>query len=276
MRPVSWSVVTVVAIAVTTLLTSCATTPETDYSNARAQLDPATSQVELPLEKYAMDAAEVRDVEHANALLAEECMAGTGRDFPRARQNWDSLPEIPDRRYGVWTITDAQTNGYEAPISESDSVSAVEESFDDKWWAAARSCVTEDYILELRGVNTSANESPVDRGMNESYAALMESDQFESARAAWVSCIEAEGLNPFPDAPELVPEFPAAGEEQIRIATIDVECKDKLGTVQTLADIETRDQLQYVDQHESELAAFRDEAESILDRARDIIATNGD
>lgn len=258
------------------LLAGCAASPQEDYSDARAQLDAESSQINLPLEAYAMSAAETREVEHANALLTADCMAVSGRDFPRALQDWDALPTLPDRRYGLWSPADAEANGYEFPqAADSEAISAQEDSFESDWWEAAQECLTSDTLLPLLGVNSSPEQSPVDRGLGESYEALLASDVFKQTREEWRSCIEAEGLSLHADARVLIPQFPSAGEQQLRVAAIDVGCKEQLNSVQVLADFEARQQLAYVDGHESELIAYRERVDDVLERAREVLATRG-
>lgn len=263
-------------ILLTAILAGCAGLPQQDHADARARLDAASSQIYLPLEAYAMNASEARDVEHANALLTAECMAGSGREFPRALQDWDALPPLPDRRYGAWSPGDAEANGYELPqAADSAEISAQEDAFGDDWWQAAQACFVSEDLLPLLGVNSSPEPSPIDRGMTESFDALLASEQFRQVRDAWRVCIEANGLALHPDARVLVPQFPPASEQQLRVAAIDVECKDQLGSIQTLADFESRQQLSYIDANESALLAYRDQVDEVLERAREVLATGG-
>lgn len=254
----------------------CAAQPQQDYSEVRARLDAQGGQIILPLEAFAMTSAEVQEVSQANALLIDNCLAETGRTFPGAMQDWELLPTLPDRRYGLWSMSDAEENGYELPEAPSaEEIDSEVDSMGEDWWAATDACRSTVDLLPVMGNNTSAEFSTVDEGMNESFDALVASSEFETVRDAWVDCITGEGLAPHPDATVLVPSFPPAGEEQLRVAAIDTECKDALNVVQTLADYEARHQMAYLDRHEGELIAHRDRVDEVLTRARDVISTHG-
>ncbi|TFB79897.1 hypothetical protein [Terrimesophilobacter mesophilus] len=255
-------------------LTSCANGVSHDHSGARAELNPQLSQIVLPLEAFAMNWSEAQTINQANATLTSQCMGKKGLSFPRAGQDWASVPPIPERRYGLWSRMDAENNGYELPQSaESKLIESQENSFGDDWWQAFHSCFNTERQLPLMAVNSSPNQTVVDRGINESFEALLASPEFKAERGKWSSCIESDGLALNPDARVLVPQFPPAGEEQLKVAALDVACKEKLNTVQILADWETRNQLDYIDAHEAELKAYRDSVDKVLAEAKKVITT---
>jgi hypothetical protein len=257
-------------------LAGCTSTSTVEYVNAHARLDSESSQIVLPLERYAMDWQEAQTVNHANAVLVGGCMAKRGLEFPRADEDWSSISVIPDRRYGVWSEVDAENNGFELPQSaQSKKVDLQEELFGDDWWGAFHACFGNKEQLPVMAINSSPNQSIVDRGMNDSFEALLASDEFKTQRSKWKACIEAKGLAVNSQARVLVPQFPPAGEQQLKVAAIDVACKQQLNTVQVLADFETRYQLAYIDSHEGELKAYRDSAKSVLAKARKVITTDG-
>ncbi|MDJ0336747.1 hypothetical protein [Cryobacterium sp. PH31-O1] len=223
-----------------------------------------------------MSWSEMQDVSHANALLVSDCLAVGGRQFARATQDWDSIPAIPDRRYGAWSQTDAEKNGYELPQSpQSAALTTLEDGLGDDWWEAFESCQSKVELFPIMGFNTAPDTSPVDVGMNESFTALLASSAFDSVRADWTSCIVAQGVVPDSESGVLVPEIPAAGEEQLRVAAIDVACKESLNSVQKLADVEAQGQMAYIDEHESELKAYRDKVDDVLFAVRKVLATFG-
>jgi hypothetical protein len=265
-----------VATAVALSLSGCTVAPAHDYSHARAELDPETGQIVLPLEAYAMNWQEFQTVNHANALLISRCMAAKGLTFPRATQDWSLIPQLPDRRYGLWAQSDAQNNGYELPASpQANQIEKQENAFGDDWWNTFRACFSKTRQLAAMGVNTSPAPSVVDNGMNESFNALLASPEFAAQRKLWERCVQSKGLTLNPDSHVLVPEFPEAGEQQLAVAAIDVDCKQKLNSVQILADWETRYQLPYIDAHEGELTAYRATVRKVLKEAQKVIATSG-
>lgn len=223
-----------------------------------------------------MSWSEVQDISHANALLVSKCMADGGREYARAFRNWDSMPTPPDRRYGLWSSSDAENNGYELPDSpESTQLAALEDELGNDWWEAFESCLSEIEQFPIMGFNSAPDMSPVDTGMNESYAGLLASSEYASIRQEWEDCVTSEGVTPDSGAGALVPEFPSSGEEQFRIAAIDVNCKESLGSVQKLADLEAQAQMAYIDEHEGQLTEYRDQVESVLVAAREVLATVG-
>lgn len=257
-------------------LVSCSSAPQQDYSDVRARLNPQAGEIVLPLEAYAMTSAEVQEVAHANALLVDNCLAEGGRSHPRANQDWGTIPTLPDRRYGLWSQSDAEANGYELPESPtSDELASQEDALGDEWWDAFGDCRSDLDLFPVMGINTSAEMSPVDQGMRESFDALIASSELAASREEWTNCIVAEGLTPNPDAKVLVPSFPPPGEEQLRAAAIDVGCKQSLNSIQPLADFEARQQMAYIEQHESDLTAYRDQVDQALKAAREVLATYG-
>lgn len=258
------------------LIAGCGSDAQQVHKDVRAKLDPQSGQIILPLESYAMTQAELQDVSHANALLIDECLGQQGRDFPRAAQDWDAIPVLPDRRYGVWTSSDAKTNGYELPAAPGAAeLNAQEDALSESWWTAYQSCESKVQVLPQMGANSSSKKSSVDQGMRESFDALKASSEFASILKEWTGCITSKGLTPNTAENYLVPSFPPAGEEQLRVAGIDVECKESLNIVQPLADFEARQQMAYIDQHESELTEYRAQVEKVIASAREVLATRG-
>lgn len=265
-----------VAAAAAIFLSGCGSNPQQDHADARARLDRESAQIVLPLEAYAMTASEVKEASHANAILIDRCLSKSGRTFPRAAQDWDAIPNLPDRRYGLWSVRDAESNGYELPeASEAKALSAQEDALGDEWWKAFRSCRSEVQMFPIMGINSSSEMSPVDKGMQESFDAVLASEQFANALKAWSQCVEAEGLTPNKDEKFMVPKFPQAGEEQLRVAAVDVRCKETNDSVQPLADFEARQQLSYIDKHEGEVQEYRTKVDETLTAARKVLSSGG-
>lgn len=263
-----------IALITVATLVGCSSGTSQAHANVRAKLDPATAQIALPLESYAMSWDEVQTVNHANAIVIAKCMAKKGLTFPRAEQDWSALTPVPDRRYGLWAPADAEANGYELPeTSQSKEIQVQEDALGPDWWQDYQGCFKSQKQLPVMGVNTSPDQSVVDRGMNESFEALLSSDDFKAAREKWLTCIQGEGLAANRDARVLVPQFPSAGEEQLKVAAIDVRCKEKLNSVQTLADWEASKQSDYINGHEGELTAYRDKVKTVLAQAKKLVTT---
>ncbi|PPH01533.1 MULTISPECIES: hypothetical protein [unclassified Rathayibacter] len=99
---------------------------------------------------------------------------------------------------------------------------------------------------------------------------MLASDEFQRQRTLWTECIKREGLTDSTSDDALVPDFPAAGPKQVAVAVIDVTCKDQLGTVEALAGLETRIQLDFIDAHQSELQQLRADVDQVLREAEKI------
>ena len=266
-----------IAASAVIVISGCSPVPTHDYSSARADLDPQSGQINLPLESFAMTWSEEETVNHANALITLQCMKKHGFTFPRATQDWAAIPPLPDRRYGIWSRADAEANGYELPPSpQSAEVDAKEAAFGDDWWSTFQSCYDKQKKLPVMGVNSSPSPSVVDNGMNSSFDALLASSDFSTQKERWQKCVEGKGLSLNPKSRVLVPQIPAAGERQIEVASLDVECKERLNTVQVLANWETRNQLAYIDGHEGELAAYKAQVKKVIAEAQKVISSVGE
>ncbi|PQZ93888.1 hypothetical protein CQ018_09625 [Arthrobacter sp. MYb227] len=258
------------------LLGGCASETSANENNVRAHIDSATGEIVLPLEAYAMNQKDERDVGQANALLLNKCLKETGRNFPRATQDWAAIPAYPDRRYGLWSKADAVANGYELPeAKDAKSLTEQEETLGQDWWSAYEVCHSDLQLFPMMGINTAMDPSPVDLGMQESFEALLASSEFERIRDEWKLCVTAAGLTPDPNSTLMVPAIPAWGEDQLRVAAADVECKESLNSVQPLADFEASEQKTYIKKHESELTNYRNEVDKVLESVTKTITTHG-
>lgn len=267
-------VVELVALAV---MVGCGPSPQERYDDVHARLNRATSQINFPLESYALSPSEVRTVAHANDVRIGRCLEQTGRKLPALDRDWESIDPIPDRRYGVWSMADAQYNGYHLLKAEkrSKELAAQADNLSDGWWDAYTECRSSVNLLPRMGAYRAPDGSPVAVGMHESFDALLASDVFDRVYDQWSQCISGQGLTPNPDSTVLSPVIPKGREDQIRVATLDVRCKESLSSVQKLADYEARYQMGYIADHESVLQAYRQKADRVLERARTVIATYG-
>lgn len=75
-----------------------------EFADVRAVLDRTAQRIELPLDRYLMSDSEMRTVEHANAILIDECMEDAGFDYPAADGDWAAIAPTSERRTdcGAW------------------------------------------------------------------------------------------------------------------------------------------------------------------------------
>lgn len=261
-----------------TALTGCSGLSADDHPDATALLDFETMTMRMPLDAYALVGEDAMTVERANQLIIAECMEEQGFEYPRAHQDWDQWQELPDRTLGIWSMETAQTYAYDLPPdSEDERLLQLEENFPDEWWDRFFVCAQEsDQLPTYTPLHGDPNQpTVVDRGYMESHDAAVASEDWANAREAWVECITAQGIQPDESSQILMPVLPDNVEERFRIAEIDVTCKDQLGTAQVLGDLQARFQASYIDQHQSDLNTYRDEAMPVLEQAQTIIAEYG-
>ena len=264
----------VVAFVLLSTVTACAAPDLTDYSSVRARLDPETHTIVMPLDAYSVEGRDIFLMDHANNLLIGDCMAESGLDYPRVAEDWQTRAVMPDRTYGLWTLTWAEEYGYEIPSDEtSDEISKIEEGMPESWWEAARSCWSSYDELPVFGLFFDDEQSPADRGFLEASAYAAASEEWRSARDAWVDCLAEHGLKPFSDT-SFTPELPEDAQAQGEIAVQDVKCKDEVGLVQKVADLQAKYEAAYIDAHEAELSAFGQEIDDLMAKAIEIIATH--
>lgn len=256
-------------------LTSCGAPDIGQFGDVKAELNYEDGTVTYPLDEYALTGNDARLVDSANAVLIERCMAQSGLDFPRANAEWRSIPPTPDRMFGLWSPRIAESYGYDLPPRD-EALSELEAAKPESWWDAYRSCHDSAELLPAMAPLTGDpnNPSPVDRGYRESFQNTRGSSAFEDAKNAWIDCIAEQGLSA-EDGPILVPVLPEGREQQLRVAIVDVGCKESLGTMQQIADVMAQYQAAYIDAHEGELAEFRQQAVDALNAAKEVLATSG-
>ncbi|WP_123446445.1 MULTISPECIES: hypothetical protein [unclassified Rathayibacter] len=258
------------------LLSGCATSAADPSDIAPADLDRDTGQINFPLETYVMSQEEQARVQHANDVLVGACMAE--KDLPYPATDFDRFAELeaspaPDRPYGLWSIDQARIDGYETPLTPAAAaLEAQHESFDEDWWSTFRTCYSTVGILPTIIINITPEPTIADKGSLEARAEVVASGEFQRQRTLWSDCIEKEGLTDSDSNEALLPDidYSVTGPEQVAIAVIDVTCKDQLGTIETLAGMETKIQLDFIDAHQSELQQLRDDVDQVLRKAEKI------
>ncbi|RLP76952.1 hypothetical protein D9V32_04815 [Mycetocola tolaasinivorans] len=144
-----------------------------------------------------------------------------------------------------------------------------------EWDRAEKRCSgeTQSEKLPSMGIYTETELSLVDRGMDESYRALLASGVYRDEWEKWAGCITEAGLVPDPDRATLSPiiDFDGDAEVLIRQAIIDTACKERLGTMQRIVDFEAEVQSRFIARNEGALLRHQAEAREIVEKARTII-----
>jgi hypothetical protein len=271
-RSTRWALI---LMAATLGLTGCAAeSPPADLA-ALADLDPETSQIYLPLEAYAMDVSEQEAVGRANALTMQACMARSGLPYPGAELNPATSPPFPDRRYGIWSMADATANGFEGPVNaELEAVTAKESALGEDWYSATDVCFRNETMLPVMAPD-SAEETVVSKGMNESYGALQRSRVLRDVRAAWVDCMTEKGTDVDASPQVLMPDTSSPDRRTKEVAIVGATCMEEVGATEQLAGWESRQQVDYIEQHHDELVRYRAVVDKALEDAREITASFG-
>ena len=185
----------------------------------------------------------------------------------------DPRPEI-DRTFGVWVKASVARYGYRpVPPSqrERDLMRLNQQQMPAQVDKAFRDCIPQVRRLGLvlpPGVDVANGPSVGNGGPLDSAAA-------KAVIEKWTQCLQAAGV-PAPDAlnDDWVPPglLDAPLQQQIRVGLIDVDCKQRLGTIQALADVEARRQWPYIDAHEALLVQQRRALDALVARSRAYIA----
>ncbi|PDQ34800.1 MAG: hypothetical protein B5766_09425 [Candidatus Lumbricidophila eiseniae] len=148
---------------------------------------------------------------------------------------------------------------------------ATVQKMSDEAFRACRSSPEE--LPAMRPHSSNPNQpSIVDRGYIDAWIQAMGNSEWRAIREKWVACIGQQHLKPY-SGDSLGPELPQDDlEAQMKIALVDVECKISLGTVQQLADIESRYQAAYIEANQAALNEARKKARDVLAKAERIIA----
>jgi hypothetical protein len=268
----------VVAVAMLfPLLAGCASPSVDEFGEVHARLNFETGTIYYPLDSYALSSVEGQEVAHANALLVSDCMASAGYDYPRINDNWEQkLPQL-ERRYGLWSPQIAVKFGYSYPDDQTSlDIDREERTRPDAWWDQAFECLNSTTQFPPMTVNGDvSNPSPVDAGVLEAYRNMMSSAVYGEQRELWVECMGTRGILPDTSTNLLLPDLPVSDSGQAEIAQADVACKEELGTIQIVADLESQYQAVYIEAHESELVEYQERAKAILEKAREIVARYG-
>ena len=250
-----------------------------------AILDEEAETVRLPLDRYYMTAQEMAMVTQATNLRIAECMSESGLDYPPATADWQSAVEAPNRRYGLWGVSNAATYGYGFPPtpynSSIDAIIAAQGTPDEAWLSASSACA--DSVgrpFPILAPSGSVSEETafielVDRGVGGGDAAAATDPEYAQFRHALSECLAQSGLVNGEGGTGWGPDAPADPEEERKVAVIDAQCHQSTGMVQGLFDLQAQYQAAYEVEHEAELASVKAEKDEILKDAKAYISEHG-
>jgi len=238
---------------------------------ATADVDLTTGAMTLPLDAWTGTSHDRAVMATAADLFTYRCVQAAGYGtwvvFPGPSETTPDLDA-----FGVWDRTQAERTGYGSlaateprsiPLLAADAPAAAVD--------ARRSCFAqatdEGYSWDLDALP----DAPTGWTQPEATAAG------RSAKAAWAACLETHGVSaPAADGgwvPDGATELPLA--DQVRVARVDLDCKESLGTLQKLADAEARSQTEYIARAGDYLRVYRATVEPVLAQDRAYLADAG-
>lgn len=240
-------------------------------TTASTVLDLRTGEVHTPLDAWLGSSTDRAIMNTAADLYTYRCMkaAGYGGDavFP------GPSAVVPDlNEFGVWNRADVERTGYGSlagtdprtvPMLRSDAPAAAV--------AARRTCLThatdEGYLLDLAMLPDAPVGSVPPGDTNEG----------RSVKAAWAACLEAHGVASPKYDEGWLPDGAAALPitDQVRVAGIDLDCKERLGTLQQMADLLIQGQAEYAEGAGYYLRAYRAALEPVLEKDHALLAQAG-
>lgn len=288
-KNIAWGFVSAALLLVIT--TGCTSSPDevsvpTDidiskFSAVEAELNPATEQIVMPIDKYFLADDEIQRVGVANAMLIASCMEEAGFKFHTPEKQEASQPS-PDRVYGIWNREAAEVYGYTIPgLANSASVdlealNSAEAELSSGWDPAFEGCAATTELLPLLGkdyMDDSAQEitGPATKIASDAYVLASATDAWASAHADWSACLSESGLKPPTEVTDVLPEVPEALEEQIRAAVIDVDCKEETNYIHRVADLEAQYQAALIEGQTTALNGVSERVADIRVRVDEII-----
>ena len=263
------------AVAVFCLLgacVSCSSSAERDTSR-KAVLDYSKNYVHLPLDEYAFDELTLRTVSTAWHTLMSECYAHHGQSY--------AVPSIdtpqPGGLYGSWNVEYAKKYGY----SQKESRGSDDSASDD-----INTRCQEEVKTVFSDVELDQKEYRFVGELNsQAYTYASQTDEWKNIRSEWWTCLRERGLTPREGESDWLSEESAhlmtssqgkeeAKPEEIRLATIEAECNQKVGMAQRLGDIEASYQGPLIEKNQAKLNQLKEEKEKRVAKAREIIATH--
>ena len=259
------------AVAVFCLLAcvSCSSSAERDTSR-KAVLDYSKNYVHLPLDEYAFDELTLRTVSTAWHTLMSECYAHHGQSY--------AVPSVdtpqPGGLYGSWNVEYAKKYGY----SQKESRGPEDSASDD----INTRCQEEVKAAFSDGVGVYRFVGELN---SQAYTYASQTDEWKNIRSEWWTCLRERGLTPREGESDWMSEESAhlmtssqgneeAKPEEIRLATIEAECNQKVGMAQRLGDIEASYQGPLIEKNQAKLNQLKEEKEKHVAKAREIIATH--
>lgn len=261
---------------------SAALRPMSSPVPTTASVDEDTGFIVLPLDAYWYSQREQEELWSAarvQMILCKRSKNVVGTDELRR-----SIPDPPDRPFGVWRMADAQHFGYLEPMSQAkrdaiadnatgtSTVSAAE-------IAAAEQCVHEDPIL--RTLNEQPDGGPWSTAISTADSAARSSQAWDDVVDDWARCLEDHGVpvnreDMMPEAVDsrVLDEGRIRGED-VALAVADVTCKQRTDYVQRLTNVVAAAQAPWIEKYKTQYQEQRAAIDKQLVLARQVLKDAG-
>ncbi len=183
----------------------------------------------------------------------------------------------PGGLYGNWNVEYAKKYGY----SQKESRGPDDSASDD-----INAQCQEEVKAAFSDVELDEKEYRFVGELNsQAYTYASQTDEWKNIRSEWWTCLRERGLTPREGESDWMSEesahfmaFSQGNEEtkpeEIRLATIEAECNQKVGMAQRLGDLEASYQGPLIEKNQAKLNQLKAEKEKRVAKAREIIATH--
>lgn len=255
------------------------------------ELDEATGRIVLPYDRFVPNLAEGPLLHNAAATAATLCMRDLGVPVTEIRQ----VPQdiyLSEHFYGPWTIEQAQEFGFVEPAPDADlrangflpEGQGEPSVYDHELWEEVAQANAKIPLVEKTAAQKSC-QSEIDRWnsgfdgpwkdeMAQDFDHVGSSPEFESLLDELGSCFNERNLEAdlkYPYRPKGA-DFSTINEEQIRLAIVTVECKEKIDFTERATDLFVQFQAPIMLQYEKELIAHRQGLQESLGDAKELVS----
>ena len=248
--------------------------------SVHAIFDAEQDIVKMPLDDYSHYEGGTHYEYTAFKIAMKQCYAEHGQSYtdPDQAPQSESAPSgDPGRKYGPWNVEYAKKYGY----SQKESRSPEDSASDD-----INTRCQEEVKAAFSDVELDEKEYRFVGELNsQAYTYASQTDEWKNIRSEWWTCLRERGLTPREGESDWMSEesahFMASSQgneetkpEEIRLATIEAECNQKVGMAQRLGDLEASYQGPLIEKNQAKLNQLKAEKEKRVAKAREIIATH--
>lgn len=264
------------------LVSGCSADPTSEQPTAHAgtlspalaapEVDSSTGVIVLPVDRFMLSDAETAQLLSAQSLAVAKCASREGVDL-----TWKPVDFKmgASRTYGVWYRPEAERYGYGLPSATPSPDGQESRPLTDADLAVLDRCNSSKEVraLAFDQIRPAFDYAEAFTGVS---AAARESDEGKQAFADWEHCLNDAGLQRDP----AVSPFAIKGtdtsptESNIKIALIDVGCKQETHFVERLARAEAALEVPIIESHLAELEQLRSEYDAALERAKAYLVEN--